>query len=375
MLASERGEPAPLGRRARHASCGASRLGCDIPVEPPPSLGEAWRTVWKIGVLRRIFIALPVPRRLHRRLHLPGLAAVPADVPPRRGPARLPHRADPGLRPPRPGRRGRRSPPGWPPATSASSSACSPWPRSSPPAFAVLFALAPNVPSPSSATPASTRRSPSSGPASWPRSRWPSRPGCARSASPSAPSSSCPGSSCSRSSVRIGDAVGFRYGLLILVPIFVVGGLIVASAGGLIERDVQDVWTSMRTRTQMLRGPPGRPAPAPRRARARRRLRRRRGARRRRDRGRRGRDRRAASAPTGPASRPCCGPSAASSRPTTAPSSSTAATSPICRPTRSPASASPRCPAARASSPTSASRRTCGPRPGRAGGGASATPT
>ncbi len=50
----------------------------------------------------------------------------------------------------------------------------------------------------------------------------------------------------------LGDAVGFRYGLLILVPIFTVGGLIVASAGSLIEHDVRNVWTSMRTRTQML---------------------------------------------------------------------------------------------------------------------------
>ena len=50
----------------------------------------------------------------------------------------------------------------------------------------------------------------------------------------------------------LGDAVGFRYGLLILVPIFVIGGLIVSSAGSLIARDVHDVWTSMRTRTQML---------------------------------------------------------------------------------------------------------------------------
>src|SRR6202020_550727 len=50
----------------------------------------------------------------------------------------------------------------------------------------------------------------------------------------------------------IGDAVGFRYGLLILVPIFTVGGLIVATAGSLIGRDVQNVWTSMRVRTQML---------------------------------------------------------------------------------------------------------------------------
>ena len=50
----------------------------------------------------------------------------------------------------------------------------------------------------------------------------------------------------------LGDAVGFRYGLLILVPIFTVGGLIVASAGSLIQRDVRNVWTSMRTRAQML---------------------------------------------------------------------------------------------------------------------------
>ncbi|HEY6472100.1 MAG TPA: ATP-binding cassette domain-containing protein, partial [Acidimicrobiales bacterium] len=51
----------------------------------------------------------------------------------------------------------------------------------------------------------------------------------------------------------IGDAIGFRYGLLILVPIFTLGGLIVASAGSLIADDVRDVWTSMHTRTQMLR--------------------------------------------------------------------------------------------------------------------------
>ena len=50
----------------------------------------------------------------------------------------------------------------------------------------------------------------------------------------------------------IGDSVGFRYGLLILVPIFTAGGLVVASAGSLIGRDVQNVWTAMRTRAQML---------------------------------------------------------------------------------------------------------------------------
>ena len=88
--------------------------------------------------------------------------------------------------------------------------------------------------------------------ASWPRSRWPSPPGCARSASPSARSSSCPGFLVLPIVGALGDAVGFRYGLLILVPIFAIGGLIVASAGSLIERDVRNVWTSMRTRDQML---------------------------------------------------------------------------------------------------------------------------
>ena len=50
----------------------------------------------------------------------------------------------------------------------------------------------------------------------------------------------------------LGDSVGFRYGLLIMVPIFTIGGLILASAGTLIERDIRNVWTSMRTRAQML---------------------------------------------------------------------------------------------------------------------------
>jgi branched-chain amino acid transport system ATP-binding protein len=50
----------------------------------------------------------------------------------------------------------------------------------------------------------------------------------------------------------VGDAVGFRYGMLMLVPVFLVGGLVVASAGSLIEADVRNVWLSMRTRSEML---------------------------------------------------------------------------------------------------------------------------
>jgi len=49
----------------------------------------------------------------------------------------------------------------------------------------------------------------------------------------------------------VGDAVGLRYGLLVLVPVFVVGGAIVASAGPLIDRDIHNVWTSMRAVAEM----------------------------------------------------------------------------------------------------------------------------
>ena len=42
----------------------------------------------------------------------------------------------------------------------------------------------------------------------------------------------------------VGDAIGFRYGLLDLVPIFTIGGLIVAMREASSSDDVQDVWTS-----------------------------------------------------------------------------------------------------------------------------------
>src|SRR5262249_31359162 len=63
MVASERGEPAPLAdvptATAPGATATAGTVDAAAAAEPPPSLGEAWRTVWKIGVLRRIFFALP----------------------------------------------------------------------------------------------------------------------------------------------------------------------------------------------------------------------------------------------------------------------------------------------------------------------------
>ena len=374
MLASERGEPAPLGDAAARPPP-APPVAIDIPVEAPPSLGEAWRTVWKIGVLRRIFIALPflaaaiagftslASLQYQETFHLDAVQRAyliaPIQVFDLLGLAvgaviatRLARR-DIGLV--------------FRMLAVASVVAAG---------FAVLFALAPNVPlafignagidaslaivgpgvlaSLSLAIPSRVR---SVGFSIGALFVLPGLPGAARSsarsATPSASATAC-SSWC---------------------PIFAIGGLIVASAGSLIERDVQQRVDLHAHPDPDADRPPRRPAAAARRARAQRRLRRRRRAGRRGHRDRRGRDRRPASAPTAPASRRCCGPSAAWSRPTTAPSSSTGATSPTCRPTRSPASASPRCPAARGSSPTCASRTTCASRPGRAGGGASTTPT
>ncbi len=244
MVASERGEPAPLG------DVPAPEV-VDLPVEAAPSLGEAWRTVWKIGVLRRIFIALPflaaaiagftslASLQYQETFHLDAVhrayliapiqlfdlagLAVGAVVATRLA------RRDIGLV--------------FRMLAVASLVAA---------AFAVLFALAPNVPLAFV------------GNAGIDFSLAIVGPGVLASLSLAIPSRVrsvgfsigalfvLPGFLVLPIVGAVGDAVGFRYGLLILVPIFVIGGLIVASAGGLIGRDVQDVWTSMRTRNQML---------------------------------------------------------------------------------------------------------------------------
>jgi branched-chain amino acid transport system ATP-binding protein len=238
MVASERGEPAPLADTPAAA-------------EPPPSLGEAWRTVWKIGVLRRIFFALPflaasiagftslASLQYQETFHLDAVhrayLIAPIQIFDLLGLAvgaviatRLAAR-DIGLV--------------FRMLAIASVVAA---------AFAVLFALAPSVPIAFI------------GNAGIDASLAIVGPGVLAALSLAIPARVrsvgfsigalfvLPGFLVLPIVGAIGDAVGFRYGLLLLVPIFVVGGLIVASAGSLIGRDVQDVWTSMRTRVQML---------------------------------------------------------------------------------------------------------------------------
>ncbi len=243
ILASERGEPVPVGDTVVD--------DVDTPVEPPPSLGEAWRTVWKIGVLRRIFYALPflaasiagftslASLQYQETFHLNAVhrafliapiqlfdllgLAVGATIA-----TRLANR-DVSLV--------------FRMLAVASVVASG---------FAVLFALAPTVPIAFI------------GNAGIDASLAVVGPGVLASLSLAIPARVrsvgfsigalfvLPGFLVLPVIGAIGDAVGFHYGLLMLVPLFAIGGLIVASAGGLIGRDVRNVWTSMHTRAQML---------------------------------------------------------------------------------------------------------------------------
>lgn len=244
MLASELGQPAPLGDTPEGTVL-------DAPVEAPPSLGEAWRTVWKVSALRRIFIALPflaasiagfaslASLQYQQTFHLDALQraylTAPVEVFDLVGLAvgatiatRLAKR-DVGLV--------------FRMLAVASLVAAG---------FAVLFALAPDVPVAFIGNAGIVAALAVVG------------PGVLASLSLAIPARVrsvgfsigalfvLPGLLVLPIVGGVGDVIGFRYGLLMLVPVFTVGGLVVASAGSLIGGDIRDVWTSMRTRTQML---------------------------------------------------------------------------------------------------------------------------
>jgi branched-chain amino acid transport system ATP-binding protein len=50
----------------------------------------------------------------------------------------------------------------------------------------------------------------------------------------------------------IGDHHGFRWGMAVMVPVFLIGGLLIASVGKVIDDDIAQVWTGAATRAQML---------------------------------------------------------------------------------------------------------------------------
>ena len=50
----------------------------------------------------------------------------------------------------------------------------------------------------------------------------------------------------------IGDTYNYRVGMAVMVPVFLIGGLLIASVGKVIDDDIAQVWTGAATRAQMM---------------------------------------------------------------------------------------------------------------------------
>jgi ABC-type branched-subunit amino acid transport system ATPase component/fucose permease len=50
----------------------------------------------------------------------------------------------------------------------------------------------------------------------------------------------------------IGDSWGLRQGMLVLVPVFLVGGLVISTAGSLVRGDIEQVWRTAAARSEAL---------------------------------------------------------------------------------------------------------------------------
>ena len=252
LLLDEAARGGPGGPEEVAADLAARDLdSAAVPTDDPPTFGEAWRLVWKIGVLRRIFFALPflaasligfaslASLQYQQTFHLDtlarGLIIAPVQL------FSLAGLAVGATVATRLASRERRLV--FVMIGGAAFVAA---------AFAVLFALAPTV------------GVAFIGNAGIVAALAVVGPGVLSTLSVAIPARVrslgfsfgaifvLPGLLVIPVVGAIGDAVGLRYGLLVLVPVFVVGGLIVASAGRLIDADVHDVWTSMRARSEML---------------------------------------------------------------------------------------------------------------------------
>lgn len=50
----------------------------------------------------------------------------------------------------------------------------------------------------------------------------------------------------------VGDTWGLRWGMAVMTPVFIIGGLVIASAGKVVDADIADVWTGSATRAELL---------------------------------------------------------------------------------------------------------------------------
>ncbi len=219
--------------------------------EHPPSFGEAWRMVWKIGALRRIFYALPMlsaaiagfaslaslqyQETFHLGVSERAYLSAPIQV------FHLLGLVAGAMVATRLNRRGLRRIFSMLGVAALSASA-----------FSALFALAPSVPVAFVANAGIELSLAVVGPGVLAALSL-AIPARARSIGFSITSLFVlPGLIVLPLVGVLGDHFGFRYGLLLAVPVFAVGGLIVSSAGSVIDRDVTNVWTSMATRARML---------------------------------------------------------------------------------------------------------------------------
>ena len=220
--------------------------------EPPPSFAESWRMVWKVESLRRIFYALPflaasligfaslaallyqqefgldtVHRGLHRGHHRAGAARRPGHRRPLR------HQADharPGADHALPGRRR----------------------RSCAAAFAAVFALAPWLWLTVVANMAIAATLAIVGPGVFAALSL-GIPPRARSMGFSLGAIwVIPGLIVLPIVGAVSDGIGIRPGMLIMTPVFVVGGLILAGSGRVLNEDIKQVWTMAAARSEVL---------------------------------------------------------------------------------------------------------------------------
>ena len=50
----------------------------------------------------------------------------------------------------------------------------------------------------------------------------------------------------------VGDTWGMRWGMTLMIPMFLIGGFVIASAGDLIQRDIAQVWSAAAARAEVL---------------------------------------------------------------------------------------------------------------------------
>jgi ABC-type branched-subunit amino acid transport system ATPase component len=243
-------EDAPGGAVAHEVPRRPPSLGESVAQDTPhqpPSFGEAWRMVWKIGVLRRIFLALPLlapaivgftslaslqyQNTFHLGAERRALLVAPVQVFHLAGlvvgailATRLAAR---GMRP-------------FFRLLGAGAGVGA--------GFAALFAVAPSLPVAFVANAGIEGSLAVVGPGMLAALSL-AIPPRARSIGFSIGALfALPGLALLPAIGALGDHIGLRYGLLLTVPVFVLGSMIVGSAGSLIDRDIRNVRTSMRAR-------------------------------------------------------------------------------------------------------------------------------